>query len=80
MSFKPKHSTRIALSIIQLGLYIEGNDLSKLADVAINADGLRYQGNFKAGQRVDGEIYQNGEMIFAGQLVEDKPHGEALCL
>ena len=63
--------------------YIEGECVNKLAEgkgVAINADGLRYEGSFKAGQRVDGEIYQNGEMIFAGQLVEDKPHGEALCL
>jgi len=41
--------------------------------------GLRFVGEFQNGKRVKGEIFQNEKMIFAGQLLEDKPHGSAIC-
>jgi len=42
--------------------------------------GLKFIGSFANGKRVEGDIYQNEEMIFSGKLVDDKPHGNAVCL
>jgi hypothetical protein len=47
---------------------------------SVDREGLRFVGSFKAGERVKGEIQQNGEMIFSGELKNDKPEGSALCL
>jgi len=47
---------------------------------AVDLSGLKFTGDFKAGFRVKGEIHQNGEMIFSGNLVDDKPSGDAICL
>ena len=62
--------------------YIEGDCVNSLAQgkgIAVNVEGLRFEGSFNEGKRTEGEILQNGEMIFAGKLEDDKPHGEALC-
>lgn len=47
---------------------------------AVDSKGLKFIGSFAAGERVKGEIHQNGEMIFSGSLVDDKPDGNAICL
>ena len=47
---------------------------------AEDRSGLKFIGTFEAGSRVKGEIHQNGEMIFSGELVDDKPSGGAICL
>ena len=47
---------------------------------AVDLSGLEFIGEFKAGSRVKGEIHQNGEMIFSGNLIDDKPSGDAICL
>ncbi len=47
---------------------------------AEDRSGLKFIGSFKAGSRVKGEIHQNDEMIFSGELVDDKPSGNAICL
>lgn len=46
---------------------------------AKDRQGLTFVGEFKAGERIKGEIYQNGDMIFNGSLVNDKPEGNAIC-
>ncbi len=46
---------------------------------SIDRKGLKFVGTFKAGQRVKGDIMQNGEMIFSGDLKNDKPDGSAIC-
>ena len=47
---------------------------------SIDRKGLKFVGTFKAGQRVKGDIMQNDEMIFSGDLKNDKPDGGAICL
>jgi len=47
---------------------------------AVDLSGLEFIGEFKDGFRMKGEIHQNGEMIFSGNLVDDKPSGDAICL
>ena len=41
--------------------------------------GLKFIGMFENGQRTKGEIFQAGNMIFEGNLVDDKPNGNAIC-
>ncbi|MEH6348095.1 MAG: hypothetical protein V7785_23560 [Bermanella sp.] len=47
---------------------------------SIDRQGLKFVGTFKAGERVKGDILQNDEMIFSGDLKNDKPDGGAICL
>lgn len=47
---------------------------------AVDRQGLAFEGTFKAGRRVKGDIHQNGQMIFSGDLKDDKPDGSAICL
>lgn len=47
---------------------------------SLDRQGLKFVGTFKAGQRIKGDILQNGEMIFSGDLKNDKPDGGAICL
>ena len=47
---------------------------------SLDRQGLKFVGTFKAGQRVKGDILQDGEMIFSGDLKNDKPDGGAICL
>jgi hypothetical protein len=47
---------------------------------AQDIQGLKFTGMFTAGLRTKGEIHQDGEMIFSGSLVDDKPDGNAICL
>ena len=42
--------------------------------------GLKFIGTFAKGHRIKGEIHQAGNMIFSGDLVDDKPNGSAICL
>ena len=46
---------------------------------SIDRQGLKFIGKFASGERVKGDIHQNGEMIFSGDLKHDKPDGNAIC-
>ena len=47
--------------------------------IAEDTQGLKFIGAFASGNRTKGEIHQNGNMIFSGSLVDDKPEGNAIC-
>ena len=47
--------------------------------IAEDTQGLKFIGTFASGHRTKGEIHQNGNMIFSGSLVDDKPEGNAIC-
>jgi len=55
------------------------NGLAHGKGSAKDRQGLTFIGEFKAGDRIKGEIYQNGDMIFKGKLVNDKPEGDSIC-
>jgi len=62
--------------------YTKGDCKNGMAHGKGNAkdlQGLLFMGTFKDGQRVKGEIHQDGNMIFSGNLVDDKPNGNAIC-
>ena len=46
---------------------------------SVDRQGLTFIGTFKAGERVTGDIEQNGDMIFSGDFKKDKPDGSAIC-
>jgi hypothetical protein len=64
-------------------VHVSGGCVKTLADgegISESDDGLKFIGKFSAGVRSKGEIHQNGEMIFSGDFIDDKPSGAALCL
>lgn len=63
--------------------YLGESCLEGLADGegrSVNRQGLTFIGTFKAGNRITGDIQQDGEMIFSGDFKQDKPNGSAICL
>jgi len=63
--------------------YLGDNCLDGLADgegSSIDKQGLKFIGSFKAGNRITGDIHQEGEMIFSGDFKQDKPDGGAICM
>jgi hypothetical protein len=56
------------------------NGLAHGKGSAVDSQGLKFAGTFATGQRVKGEINQDDKMIFSGNLVNDKPDGNAICL
>lgn len=63
--------------------YLSDHCQNGLADgegKAVDHQGLTFIGTFKAGERVSGDILQQGEMIFSGNFKQDKPDGSAICL
>lgn len=63
--------------------YLGDNCLDGLADgegSSVDKQGLKFTGSFKAGNRVTGDIHQDGDMIFSGDFKKDKPDGNAICM
>ena len=63
--------------------YLGDNCLDGLADgegSSVDKQGLKFIGSFKTGNRVTGDIHQDGEMIFSGDFKQDKPDGGAICM
>ena len=56
------------------------NGLANGTGSAVDRQGLRFEGDFKAGYRSKGDIHQDGQMIFSGDLKSGKPDGGAICL
>jgi hypothetical protein len=56
------------------------NGLANGTGNAVDRQGLRFEGDFKAGYRSKGDIHQDGQMIFSGDLKSGKPDGSAICL
>ena len=62
-------------------VYLGNNCKNGYADgegSSIDRQGLKFIGMFKSGQRIKGDIHKNGEMIFSGNLKDDKPDGSAI--
>ena len=55
------------------------NGLAHGEGSAQDTKGLTFVGTFAEGMRIEGEILQDGNMIFSGKLVDDKPDGNAIC-
>lgn len=48
---------------------------------AINEEkNLKFVGEFKAGLRVQGEIFAYGNLMYDGPLKNDRPHGKGICM
>ena len=41
---------------------------------------LRFVGQFKSGQRVQGEIFAYGKLMYDGPLKNERPHGTGTCI
>tara|TARA_R110001599_G_scaffold268051_1_gene468946 strand:+ start:201 stop:1373 length:1173 start_codon:yes stop_codon:yes gene_type:complete len=55
------------------------NGLAHGEGSAQDTKGLTFVGTFSEGMRIKGEILQDGNMIFSGMLIDDKPDGSAIC-
>ena len=48
---------------------------------AINEEkSLKFVGQFKAGLRIQGEIFAFGKLMYDGPLKNDRPHGKGICM
>jgi len=62
--------------------YIEGKCKGKLAHgvgTAITLEGKRFEGDFRAGWRIKGKLYEDDKLTYDGQFSLGKPHGEGVC-
>jgi len=78
---KKKHESKCKLKN-RNWVYLGSNCKDGYADgegTSIDRRGLKFIGKFASGERVKGDIHQNGEMIFSGDLKHDKPDGNAIC-
>jgi len=78
---KMKHESKCKLKNSNW-IYLGSNCKDGYADgegTSIDRQGLKFIGKFASGERVKGDIHQNGEMIFSGDLKHDKPDGNAIC-
>ena len=72
---KLKNDEWLYLSQACKGAFAHGNG------VATNDDKqLRFVGEFKYGQRVKGEIYAYGKLMYDGPLKDERPHGTGTCI
>ncbi len=72
---------RCALGIIDW-YYIAGTCKDKLAHgvgTAVTLEGKRFEGEFSAGWRVTGKLYEDDKLTYDGPFSLGKPHGEGVC-
>ena len=48
--------------------------------IALNTQGLRFEGKFRKGDRVHGKIYLDEELMYDGGITAGRPHGEGICM